>query len=405
MLSDNALEKLIQPFIDRQENLNNYVISIIAKRIKEIGQLTPSDIFALGRLLKSGADVRLINAEIAKLTNLQVKEVKSLIKNVASDTYLGTKPFYDYRHKSFIPFEKNKPLQTSVEAISRQTEQTFKNLSNSSAFMCRDKKTGKLIPSSISETYQRIIDEAIQWTQQGGVDYQTAMRKAIDELTDSGIREVWYESKSGRIHSQRLDTAVRRNLLDGVRQINQVVQDIAGEQFDADGKEISVHEMSAPDHEPVQGLQFTNEEFDKLQNGEPFESYAILDHKKQYFEAIDRPIGLWNCRHFTTSIILGVMKPMYSFKKLQEFKQKNKSGYTLPNGRHLTMYQCTQFQRDYELRIKQAKEKYLAFEDTNDKEMMNKYKARVTQLIREYNQFSKDCGLASKSDRYYVKGY
>lgn len=405
MLSDNALEKLIQPFIDRQENLNNYVISIIAKRIKEIGQLTHSDIFALGRLLKSGADVRLINAEIAKLTNLQVKEVKSLIKNVASDAYLGTKPFYDYRHKSFIPFEKNKALQTRVEAISRQTEQTFKNLSNSGAFMHRAKKTGKLIPSSISETYQRIIDEAIQWTQQGGVDYQTAMRKAIDELTDSGIREVWYESKSGRIHSQRLDTAVRRNLLDGVRQINQAVQDIAGEQFDADGKEISVHEMSAPDHEPVQGLQFTNEEFDKLQNGEPFESYAILDHKKQYFEAVDRPIGWWNCRHFTTSIILGVMKPMYSFKKLQEFKQKNKAGYTLPNGRHLTMYQCTQFQRDYELRIKQAKEKYLAFEDTNDKEMMNKYKARVTQLIREYNQFSKDCGLASKSDRYYVKGY
>lgn len=405
MLSDNALEKLLQPFIDRQENLNNYVISIIVKRINEIGHLTPSDIYKLDRLLKNGADVRLINAEIAKLTNLQVKEVKGMIKAVASDAYLGTKPFYDYRHKSFIPFEKNKSLQNSVEAISRQTENTFKNLANSSAFMYRDKKTGKLIPSSISETYQRIIDEAIQWTQQGGVDYQTAMRRAIDELTDSGIREVWYESKSGRIHSQRLDTAVRRNLLDGVRQINQAVQDIAGEQFDADGKEISVHEMSAPDHEPIQGLQFTNEEFDKLQNGEPFESYAILDHKKQYFEAIDRPIGWWNCRHFTTSIILGVMKPMYSFKKLQEFKQKNKAGYTLPNGRHLTMYQCTQFQRDYELRIKQAKEKYLAFEDTNDKEMMNKYKARVTQLIREYNQFSKDCGLASKSDRYYVKGY
>lgn len=96
---------------------------------------------------------------------------------------------------------------------------------------------------------------------------------------------------------------------------------------------------------------------------------------------------------------------MYSYKALQEFKQKNKAGYTLPNGRHLTMYQCTQAQRDYELRIKQAKEKYLAFEDTDDKEMMKKYKAQVTQLIKEYNQFSRDCGLASKADRYYVKGY
>lgn len=405
MLSDNALEKLLKPFIDRQENLNNYVISIIVKRINEIGHLTPSDIYKLDRLLKNGADVRLINAEIAKLTNLQVKEVKGLIKAVALSTYLDTKPFYDYRHLPFIPFEKNKELQMRVNAIAKQTEDSFKNLSKASAFMFRDKATGKFIPTSISDTYQKVVDEAVQWTQQGAIDYRTAMRKTINDLTDSGLRRVWYENEKGIIHTQRLDTAVRRNLLDGVRQINQGVQDITGEQFGADGKEISVHEMSAPDHEPVQGLQFTNEEYDKLQNEEPFENYEIGDHKTKQFDAIARPIGWWNCRHFTYSIILGVMKPNFTYAQLQEYKRKNKDGYTLPNGRHLTMYQCTQYQRQMETNIRYAKEKYLAFEDMGDKEMTDKYKAKVTQLIREYNQFSKDCDLRPDSNRYYVKGY
>lgn len=405
MLSDNALEKLLKPFIDRQENLNNYVISIIVKRINEIGHLTPSDIYKLERLLKNGADVRKINAEIARITNLQVSEVKSLIKAVAINTYLDTKPFFDYRHKPFIPFEKNTELQRRVEAISRQTEKTFKNLSKASAFMYRDRATGQLMPTSIAKTYQKVMDEAVQWTQQGAIDYKTAMRRSIENLTDSGLRRVWYDTPSGRIYTQRLDTAVRRNLLDGVRQINQGVQDITGEQFGADGKEISVHEMSAPDHEPVQGLQFTNEEYDKLQSALPFENYKAQGHTQHTFAAIDRPIGAWNCRHFTFSVILGIMKPNYSEKQLQDFKKRNKEGYTFPNGKHLTMYQCTQYQREMETTIRYAKEKYLAFEDMEDKEMTDKYKARVTQLIKEYNQFSKDCNLRPDANRYYVKGY
>ena len=102
MLSEDAIEKLMQPIIDRQENINNYVIELICKRIKEIGELTPSDIYRLERLLKMGGDVKKINEEIAATTNLQVQDIKKLIKTVAVNAYVDTKPYYDYRHKSFI---------------------------------------------------------------------------------------------------------------------------------------------------------------------------------------------------------------------------------------------------------------------------------------------------------------
>ena len=406
MLSDDTLEKLIEPFIRRQENLNNYVISIIAKQIMEIGKLTPSEIYKLERLLQGGADVRKINEEIARVTNLQVIEVKALIKEVALNNYLDAKPFYDYRHKPFIPFKKNIELQNVVESISRQTECTFKNMSRSTAFMLRDRTNPqRFIPTNLSQTYQKVVDEAVQYVQQGVVDFNSAMRRTMIDLNDSGLRYVNYDTPTGRVYSQRLDTAVRRNLLGGVKAINQGVQDIIGEQIGADGKEISVHNNSAPDHEPIQGRQFTNEEYDKLQNSEPFKSYENKWQKSIDFEPIDRAIGEYNCRHYTFSIILDVERPNYTDKQLKEIIDNNNKGYTLPNGKHLTMYQCTQMQRKYETNIRHTKDGYIMAKNMNDSELQDYFSAKVSEYTKQYKQFSKDCGLSIKNNRIYVQNY
>ena len=37
MLSEKAIDKLIEPLVNRQEALNNYIVTLIARRIKEIG--------------------------------------------------------------------------------------------------------------------------------------------------------------------------------------------------------------------------------------------------------------------------------------------------------------------------------------------------------------------------------
>ena len=89
MLSNDALNNLMKPIIDRQENINKYVVDLIAKRIKEIGHLKPSDIHKLERLLQSGADVRKINEYISAQTGLQVQDIKKLIREVALDSYIS----------------------------------------------------------------------------------------------------------------------------------------------------------------------------------------------------------------------------------------------------------------------------------------------------------------------------
>lgn len=401
MLSEDAIERLLQPIIDRQEQINTFVIEKIAKRVKEIGHLLPSDVYKLERLLKSGNDVREINKEIAHLTGLNERQIKKLIKQVALDSYIDAKPFYDYRQKPFIPFVKNKALQRVINAIAKQTADTYINLSRSRAFMLRDPKNPKkLIPTSLSKAYYSVVDEAIQASQSGTIDYGSAMRKTMEQLANSGIQTIQYHPESGKEYHQSMEAAVKRNLLDGIRQISQAVQDEVGKQYGADGKEITVHEMSAPDHEPIQGHQFTNEEYDKLQSELPFED---IDGEK--FEAIPRAIGEYNCYHFTFSIIIGINKPNFSKKELQEYIDRNKKGYTDASGRHRTLYECTQEQRRMERRIRQDKMNVITGRALDDAGLIAKGKANLAKHQKIYREFSKACGLSQKPLNVKVAGY
>ena len=389
LLDENKIDKLIQPFTDRQEAINVYVIKKIAKRVQEIGELLPSDVQKLEVLYQVGADVRAINAEIAKQTKRTVKDIKALIKDVAEGIYLDAKPYYDYKEKPLIPLRENERLQRTVRAVAKDTADTFKNLSNAQAFMLRDPiDRKKFIPTSIAETYQKTVDFAIQATQQGTIDYNTAIRKSMQELTESGLRVVDYETEGGRFHSQRLDTAVKRNILSGIRMINGKVQEQIAEEIGADGIEISVHIYPAPDHAPIQGHQFTNENYEKMQSSESF-----TDYNGNQFEAIERHITELNCRHYPFAVLLGVMPPNYTEDELKEILKTNEDGITLDNGKRLTMYQCTQKQRDFELKIRKAKEEQAVAKTLKDDILISKSTAKIADLVKQYRAFSKKCKL------------
>lgn len=395
MLTDNQIEKLIKPVIDRQIKIELMVLLKIADRVRDIGTMVPSDIKMLEQLYKSGSDVRAINKELARLTNLNERQIKKIIKTVAADSYADAKPFYDYRKRRYIPFEENAAIQSVINAIESITVGTYKNLSRSTAlkFLWYDLTTGVLSEAlSVAETYQRVVDTAIQSVTLGVTDYNTAMQRVLQNLVKSGINTVQYESENGRITHQRLDTAVRRNLIDGVRMTSQAMQNEIGKQVGADGVELSVHAMSAPDHEPIQGHQFSNEEFEKCQTQQ-----AFVDVNGIYFEPIARPIGVWNCRHFAYSIIIGVQEPRYTLQELEEFRRKNAKGYTytdrLGHKQHLSLYECTQRQRQYELSIRKAREGKILAERAENEKLSQYYDKRIKQKLNDYTIFSNNCGL------------
>lgn len=400
MLSDDALNRLIEPIINRQQRINTWLIKKIAQRIKEVGEVLPSDVQTLINLRNTGADAKKIMEELARLTALQVADIQNLVRFVAKDAYRSAKPFYDFRKKSYIPYDENTVLKRRVEAMARQTSDSYKNIAKAQAFMVRDPKNSKrFIPTNVARTYQRIVDEAVQ-AASGGVDYRTAMHNTLKQLCENGIRYVVYNTESGRTYAQRLDTAVRRNLQDGMRAINQQMQNIVGEEFGADGVEISVHMNPAPDHAEMQGHQYSKAEFEKMQNAENFK-----DVQGREYQGFERAVGTLNCRHFAISIVIGVEGQTYTDKQLQEILKKNEEGYTLPSGKHLTMYECTQRQRMLETKIRQAKDGQIAAQSAGDMELAKEYQVKINRYTAEYSTFSKACGLSMKLGKIQVSGY
>lgn len=413
MLSDDALDKLILPIAQRQENINNYIIGLIAKRIREFGEVNASDIQKIRRLMYIGGDMMKIEDALAEATHRSAEEIKGILYTAAEDLYHESKVFFEYRGLPFIPFKQNQSLQALVKAISNETAQSYINLSNTTGFVMRVNGTKQAL--SIRDTYIKIVDEAVQAVGSGVTDYSSEIRHSLRELVNSGVRSfgyddnpnsaqygrtfVTYAPESGRRYTKRLDSAVRQNVLDGVRAINQQLQDEVGRQFGSDGKEISVHRFPAPDHAPIQGHIFYNEEYEKLQNVEDFQD---VDGRK--FEGIERAIGMWNCRHFSFSIIVGVEPPNYTQKELDEILKKNDDGFDW-NGKHYTMYECTQLQRKYELNIRRAKDAYIAAKTAGDSKLMRDYENSVNSYMGEYRAFSNACGLSVKLKNIYVDGY
>lgn len=396
MLSEKDLDKLIEPLILIQREKEGYILQKIADRLNKIGEMTPSDIYKLERLLKSGSDAQQINKKLSLLTRKSETEIKNIIKTVAKDVYVDAKPFYEYQQQSYIPFEQNVELQQLINSVQIVTLNEFTRLSNSTAFMLRDSINKNILQlTPVAEVYNTVIDRAIYSVASNLDTYNQVIPDAIKSLSESGIKTVVYTSESGRVRHERLDSAVRRNILDGIRDIHQKADILVGEQIGADGIELSAHEFSAPDHEPVQGRQFTLEEFDKLQTAQTFK-----DVTGDTFSPIARPIGVWNCRHFAYHVVLEHKQPTYTKEELERLKQRNKNGIEITNKNGekelKSKYWCLQKQNEYELKIRKAKEERQMAERAGQTELYEKANARVHKLLNEYTNFSKDCGLPTR---------
>ena len=277
-----------------------------------------------------------------------------------------------------------------VKSIATITADMYRNISNTSVIgFIQDGKFKQL-----QQVYQDTIDKAILSISQGKQDFYSSMRQTLKELGGSGL--VQYES--GR--TKRLDSAVRMNILDGMRALNNETSRRFGEEYNADGIEISVHSKPAPDHADIQGKQFSIEEYDKLENGE-----IATDYKGNKYDGADkRHIGEYNCYHKIFSIVLGVSKPEYTDKQLNDIRESNLSGFEF-EGKHYTMYEGSQLQRRIELNIRKQKDTQILARASGDTELVEQSQNKIRLLTSKYNDLCKASGLLPKKIRMQVAGY
>jgi len=399
MISEEQTDLLVERLIRRIEEANTYFLMKIGASVAKIKELTPSQAQQLVQILKYGGNYEDIVKEISKYTDLNIKDIDEIFSKYAEKDREFYKKFYEYRN---IPFEESNALKTQKNTLTRVVKNEMYNFTRTNVlgYTIRDIQ-GKSQFLGLRETYNRVLDEALLNVGQGKETFDSAMSRILKDIGGSGLKTIEYAS--GR--KMRLDSAIRMHLKSSLRELHNENQKIIGEEIGADGVEISVHENPAIDHEKAQGRQFSNEEFEKLNNGIEAKDYKgnsytlDHDHKNGY-----RPISELNCYHYIFSIVLGVSEPEYSDKQLQEIINRNNKGFEL-DGKQYTMYEGTQLQRNLERAIREQKDIQILAKTSDNMELVNQAQQKITQLTNKYKELSDLSGLPTKVNRLRVSGY
>lgn len=210
---------------------------------------------------------------------------------------------------------------------------------------------------------------------QAGMEPEQAIRDAVKILSAGGIR-VKYSSGATR----ELYSAVSMNVMDAYRQCMDELREAQADEFGADGVQVSAHSMCAPDHLPYQGRQFSNAEFEKIQN------------------SLGREIGHgMNCRHSVHRVRLGV--GAYTSKQLGKMRRRSERKVDNPQGGTMTAYEFTQWQRAQETAIRKRRMKAQILDAAGLHDDAEAQRQRIMVSKRNYDQWSKRNGVPTRHER------
>lgn len=398
-MNEELQEELVKRFTKRFQKYNEKVLYELGRVIKEVGEVIPSDAYKLAQQLKYNTTIEDLEKELARITGKSIEEIQPILEKIAKENIVFSEPFYKEKGLKVPIYEQHKELQKLVQSMVSISSNEFINIAKNTGFKLLDINKEALL-LNLQDTYQKVIDESIYAVTTGKDSYNQLMRETIKLLAESGVCNIEYESG----YSRRIDTAIRMNLMDTIRKVSNETSRILGEEFEADGVEITVHENPAPDHAHAQGRQFSYEEFIKFQNYEVCKDYQGYTYNICEGGKERRAISEYNCYHHINQIILGVNKPLYSNKELEKIITDNNKGVEI-DGNNYTLYEAKQLQRRIETEIRKAKEQQIIAESAENEELVLKSQERVRHLKHKYVEICKQANMKEDVTRTYVPNY
>ena len=119
---------------------------------------------------------------------------------------------------------------------------------------------------------------------------------------------------------------------------------------------------------------------------------------------LDRPIGMWNCKHTTYPIILGVSEPTYSPDDLERFRKYSTEAVTI-DGATMSRYEWSQQQRRLETAVREQKQIANAAKAAGDDVLRRECQRNINRLTDEYGKVSSLTGLGQQKERMAVAGF
>ncbi|MBR1677318.1 MAG: phage minor capsid protein [Clostridia bacterium] len=391
-MRESYQSKIEAGIVDRYRKLEHEVMDDIVRRIRKTGKITSTADWQLNRLLilgKSSSDLQKI---VASAVNYNSDEVEKLYEAVIADEYTRYKPQYEEITHEFIPYEDNYELQQITEAMIKQTEGELTNITKSMGFMLDYGGDKGLVYTPLSTIYNDYLDQAMVDLTSGAFDYNTIIRRTVDQLTRSGLRTDHAFSVNPTDYTgidypsgwhNRIDVAARRAILTGVSQLSGRVMDMNAERLGVDKYEVSWHVGARPDHAAWQGKVYTKKQLEDICG-------------------LGTGAGLlgWNCRHEYYLFFPGSER-LYTDEWLEAQNKREAQKKTF-RGKEYNTYEATQKQRQMETNMRAQRNKVALLKSGGaDNEDIVIAQCKYQAQLEEYKAFCNRFGFLEQRERIY----
>lgn len=379
------LDALPEELAELYRSLESQLLDEICSRLNIADQLNEVTVQSIRALRSHGISQQEIERAIRRTTNISEKKLAELLDDVVERNQRYYSELIDI---TGVTAPQTLVSSANIDAIRRQTEETFRNITQSMAFLLDNGRT--LLPPA--RAYQWALDNAVLQVQSGAVSYNQAIRYAVKQLADSGVKVAEYESG----HRDQIDVAARRAVMTGVNQLCQKYAEQSEDYLETDLVEVSAH-IGARDigagpenHKGWQGKVYRWSE-------KPRTSYQEYpDFRETTGYGTGPGLGGWNCRHHYFPYIEGVSERTYTDEQLAHIDDGHSVDF---EGKHYTAYGATQKQRRIERTVRKLKREQAAYKAAGLTEEQQAVTARIRRLNAEYKAFSKAADLPLQRER------
>ena len=376
------LDALPEELAELYRGLEDTLLMEICSRLKaadELNEVTVQDIKAMRA---HGIDLKEIKKAIQKATGISEQKLNKLLDDVVERNQQYYTNVIDLAHIT------QPETLVSVEdtwAIYQQTKRDLRNITQSMGFLVDAGRT--MLPPA--KAYQWALDNAVMQVQSGAINYNQAIKTAVKQLADSGLKVVDYESG----HRDQIDVAARRAVMTGVSQICAKYTEQSAEYLETPYFEVSAHSgaRDKPGPSPWSSHKEWQGKVYSIRTGDIYPS--IYDACG--LGAVDGLEGA-NCRHRRFPWVEGVSERTYTDEQLAHIDDG--LGCTF-EGKTYTAYEATQEQRKVERTIRKLKREKVAYKAAGLHEEEQAVNIRLRRLNAKYKAFSAAAGLPEQRER------
>ena len=381
MFTPSQLEQMPIQIEQRMSEMEIRIMEDIVRRIKINDEITRSADWQIYRLVQMGKSSDYIKQQIQQYLKMSDSEIDNLYGRAIEAGYSHDEKLYKAVGKDFVTFMDNAELQQLIGSVIQQTRSEMINITQTLGFAVE--MQGKMIFTPLSEYLQRTLDTAVLEVTNGTFDYNSTLKKVIQEMTKSGLRTVDYSTG----WSNRVEVAARRALMTGITQVTAHINERNASELGTDKFEISWHSGARPSHAEWQGRVYT---------------------KKQLVDICGLGTGPglmgWNCYHSYYPFIEGVSERTYTDEQLQEMNaRENKPREYM--GKEYTAYEAAQRQRQLETLMRAQRQKIKLLDKGGaDPEDLQTAQIKYQETMRQYKLFSQKMNLPQQKERIYMDG-